>query len=316
MAGPDFFIAQGDTASPLEDTLLDSAGEPIDLSGATVELQLFPVDGGTSSVVSGGDANAQNGDGSDGSMGNVSYDWQSGETDDADTYLGYWVVSFGGGDIQTFPNDGPFSVQITADGVPTLQAFATSQDLADRLGVDFTASEHQRAKRLLEKATRLIQSETGQTVFLVEGDVFTTRGTVSNRIRLPQGPVVSVDSVTLDGTALDAAGYYSSGSELVRQSWGGSGFGSPLFGYPTQELVVTYSHGFDPDEIPGDVIAVCLEMVVRVWVNPGAVVSQTLGGLATTYSVQPVGGMLLTEDERATLQRALGAGAVGTVQLR
>jgi hypothetical protein len=316
MAGSDFFIAQGDTASPLTDTLLDSNGNPVDLQGATVELQLFPLEGSTSSVVSGDDANAQTGDGSDGSLGDVSYQWQIGETDDAGVFLGYWVVTFGGGDIQTFPNDGPFSVQITPDGVPTVTAFASSEDLADRLGVEFTAAEHRRAKRLLALATKLIQSETGQTVFLVEDDVFTTRGTVSNRIALPQRPVVAIDSVTVDGTALDAAGYYVSGSELVRQGWGGSGFGSPLFGYPTQELVVTYSHGFDPDEIPGDVSVVCLEMVARVWVNPGAVVSQTIGGLATTYSVQPVNGMLLTDAERDQIQRALGAGAVGTVQLR
>jgi len=312
MAGADFFIAQGDTTSPLATTLLDKNDDPVDLAGATVTLQLYDLEGGTSSVVSDDDANAQVGDGSDGSMGNVSYDWNDGETEDAGYYLASFLVTFAGGDTQTYPNDAPFLVAITPDGSRTYDALATTTDLETRLGVEFTATEHVRAKRLLELASGLIRAATGQTISLVESDVLTRRGSGAT-LRLPQRPVGDVESVTIDGVTIDPAGYYLLGDELVRASWGGSGFGSNLFGYANQELVVTYSHGYE--SVPDEVKAICLEMVVRVWTNPASVVSSSVGQVQTTYTVTGTNGLLLTDAERDALNELTGR-SLGTISLR
>jgi len=50
-------------------------------------------------------------------------------------------------------------------------------------------------------------------------------------------------------------------------------------------------------------------------VNPGAVVSESIGSVQTNYSTSPVSGLLLTADERLTLSRVLGR-SLGQVQLR
>jgi len=197
-------------------------------------------------------------------------------------------------------------------------AFATHADLGIRLGVDLTSGEQDDATALIALAQELIQSETGQDIELVEDDVLTRPGTWSDRLRLPQRPVVAVSSVTIDGTAVDADTYYVDGDELVRKTglstddaflthgrgWGG----------PESVLVVTYDHGLST--IPGVVKAVCLEMCVRVWVNPGTVQAETYGSENVAYGdYRSRTGLLLTDVERESLNRVIRR-AAGSVKLR
>lgn len=314
MAGPDFYIAQGDTDSALIDTLQDANGDPVDIQGASIVLQLFPADGGASSVVAGTANNDQVGDGSDGSKGQVSYDWQASETDDAGDYFGTWVVTFGGGGIQTYPNTGPFRLQITPDTAAVGDAFATPRDLEDRLGVQFTADEYRRARGILQQASDLIRGEMDQHISLVEDDVLTRTGIRQGSFRLPERPVVEVSSITLNGETLDAGGYYVENNYLNRVGTGQNTFGAfGGFGSPTDTLVITYTHGYE--DVPDAVKAICLNIAARAWVNPGAVVAQSIGSVQTTFSVAPVAGMELMDSERQALTRALGTG-VGSVALR
>lgn len=192
-----------------------------------------------------------------------------------------------------------------------MPAFATTDDLAARLGVELTAEEATRAQTLLELASGLIRRETGQTIHRVAGDTLVRRGTHTGRLRLPQRPVVSVASVAIDGQAVDPAVWYVEGDELVRRSrgWGG----------PGTELTVVYTHGFDP--VPDEVRAVCLEAVVRVWVNPGAVNQESYGSEQVTFPTRytsrgsEVGGLLILRAEAEILRRVLGRTS-GTVVLR
>lgn len=192
--------------------------------------------------------------------------------------------------------------------------FASSDDLAARLGVTFTDAEAARADLLLQRATGIIQRETKQTIALVTGDVYTRPGDYSSRVRLPERPVVSVSSVVLNGVAMgigpdDPAGEncYLDRDELVRLNWNAviqdSSFGLPWagFGFPWWDLVVTYTHGWET--IPEPAPTVCLEAVVRVWVNPGSVARQTMGNVQTVYDnmrFSPT-GLVLTDDERNAL---------------
>lgn len=311
----DHYLRQGDDSASLATTLLDAAGDPVDIAGASIFIEVAPVQGGT--YLFGGTPtleqanNDQNGAGDDGTKGDVSFDWPE-PVDTSGVFFVNWIVQFAGGAIQTYPNDGAELLTITADTPTTVvDAFATSMDLEERLGVEFTAAEHLRARGLLLKASNLIRAATGQHISLVEGDVYTTRGYAGSRLTLPERPILDITEVLVGDTTIDASGYYFQGDELIR--WGASGWPQLGFGSSTDVLAVTYTHGYE--EIPGDVVAVCLEMVVRVWANPGAVVSETVGNVQTTFSVQPVNGLLLTEAELSTVNRAIGQ-EMGSVKLR
>ena len=185
-------------------------------------------------------------------------------------------------------------------------AFATHADLATRLGLTLTATEQTRATALIADAQAVIQDETGQTIERVADDEVTLAGSYAGRVRLPQRPVVSVASVVLDGVTLTVGDeWYLDRDQIVRAGlWPSSanrfGIGGG-WGDPSQTLVVTYTHGWDP--VPGTVKAVCLEMVVRVWVNPGAARQEGVGPEQTTYE-EPI-GLMMTETEKRAVRDAV-----------
>jgi hypothetical protein len=113
----------------------------------------------------------------------------------------------------------------------------------------------------------------GQTISLVEDDG-SAGGTRDDRILLPERPVVSVASVTLNGLALAAEGaWFLDGDEIVRRAtntfFEGTIFVEPLslpyigFGWESETLKIVYTHGYADDAIPGTVKAICVEAAVR-----------------------------------------------------
>lgn len=301
---PDYFISQGDSASPLTDTLKDSAGDAVNIQGATVRLTVRPAVGGNPIVNGVVATNDQVGDGTDGTKGHVSYPWQAGQTDTPGEYLAFWVVTFSGGAIQTYPNDGYILLRITADApVSTSTRFASSADLADRLGIELTAAEHVRANALLAIASGLIQRETGQAI-LEATETVTRPGSWSSRLRLAERPATVVTSAKIDGVLVAVDDWYLDGDELVRLGgWGG----------PDSDVEVVYTHGWAAAEIPAPVKATCLEVVVRVWVNPGNARQEGYGLEQVSYASS--NGLLLTEEERRTVNDAIRR-SQGSVTLR
>jgi len=95
----DFYIKQGDISEPLRVQLLDSAGDPKDLTGDDVKFQMKPVGGDTVTV----DTTATVDSASDGM---VSYSWSSGDTDTSGYYNAVFRVDYGstGTFGETFPN--------------------------------------------------------------------------------------------------------------------------------------------------------------------------------------------------------------------
>jgi hypothetical protein len=193
--------------------------------------------------------------------------------------------------------------------------FATADDLGVRLGITLDDGEVTRATALLAQASGLIENEARQKIELVT-ETITMRGTNRDRITLSERPVVSVASVTLDGSALaEGTDWYLDGDELVRLSStvsilsngivGSLGFG---FGYRWQTLAITYTHGYDVDDVPQVVRSICLEMAVRVWVNPGSVARESEGVTSVVYDnmrFSPT-GLLMTGDERRAIRRFFG----------
>lgn len=228
----------------------------------------------------------------------------------------------------TFLDDNGATGQPTApvqNSQPVSLGFVSSNDLAARLGLELTVEEGTRADALLVMAFALIQDEARQTILLVEDDVLTMPGTNADHITLPQRPVVSIASITLAGAPLtEGRDWYLDGDTIRRiSSLYTRGFGQldgPFllgsaggvgFGLPTQELVITYTHGYADEDIPGSINTICLESAIRCVVNPGAVARETVGNTTTTYDNNRFAptGLLLNSDEKKTIRRLFGTRA-------
>jgi hypothetical protein len=95
---PDYTIKQGDTLPLLQATLTDSNGA-VNLSGAaSVRFRMVSADTGAVTV----DALAQI---ADPLNGIVSYAWTPSDTSTAGEYLAEFLVTFGNGTVEHFPND-------------------------------------------------------------------------------------------------------------------------------------------------------------------------------------------------------------------
>ena len=102
----DFKIKQGDTDPPIEATL-QTDGTAFDLSGLSVS---FVVGSTRAEPIVDASASIEG----DGSNGEVSYQWQNGDTDVPGVYKSEFVVD-DGGDERTFPDEDYITVKITRE---------------------------------------------------------------------------------------------------------------------------------------------------------------------------------------------------------
>jgi hypothetical protein len=197
-----------------------------------------------------------------------------------------------------------------------LNAFATSDDFADLTGLTLTDPDKTRADKLLARASTRIREATKQKISLVTDDEYTRSGTRDERISLPERPVVSVAGVSINGQAI--TDWYLAGNELVRGSLTfvdgllDDGPGRRVgFGLEQQTLAITYTHGYADEDVPEICRSIALEMVKRVWFNPGGVIQETIGPDQTTYApyAEPPRGLALTNGERQELRRFFGSNA-------
>ena len=102
----DFTIRKGDVLPVLDATLVPATGQTFTLAGAAVAFRMW-AKSQTSDKVNAAcsvlDANART----------VRYTWQAGDTDTAEGYLGQFVVTFPGGNVQTFPNDRALVIRVS-----------------------------------------------------------------------------------------------------------------------------------------------------------------------------------------------------------
>lgn len=105
-------MKRGDTAPPITATL-QVGTTAVDLEGATVQFHMRDSSGTV--VIDAAANNDQSGDGSDGSLGQVSYDWSDGDTDIAGMYEGEWEVTFADSTVRTFPTLHNTQIRIVGD---------------------------------------------------------------------------------------------------------------------------------------------------------------------------------------------------------
>lgn len=187
-------------------------------------------------------------------------------------------------------------------------AFATEAELEAYTG---TSIDTTRAELLLDLATGAIRAYTNQTISRVTSDVVVLPGSWSNRLELPERPVVSVATVKIEDTTLVADADYvwdgrwtllrgtSEAGVLVindgplissHGDWGGAG----------AQVTVTYTHGFAT--IPDDVKGVCLALAARSLASPDGVNSESVGSYSVSYS-RSGGAVSLLDEERRLLDR-------------
>jgi hypothetical protein len=96
----DFYVNQGDLLPALTGTLLNPDLSAVDLTGATISLELFQM--ATSTLIT---LPAQVA-GADPTLGLVEHIWVAGETNTSGAYFYHWVVSWPGPTgPESFPND-------------------------------------------------------------------------------------------------------------------------------------------------------------------------------------------------------------------
>lgn len=197
-----------------------------------------------------------------------------------------------------------------------MTAFATHEDFADRTGLTLDSDGQTRADNLLARVANEIRDVAGQQISLVTDETLTRNGTTDRRILLPERPVVSVASVTLDGTELaENSDWFVDGDEIVRKvftllseaaldAWT---FGRG-FGFEWQTLAITYTHGYADDAIPGILKEISCEAVGRAFFNPATVARETIGDTQTVYDNMRFSpsGLRLTGDEKNDIRRFFG----------
>jgi hypothetical protein len=103
-----FRIKTNDTSPKLSVTLTDALGNYIGLAGCSARFHMKAF--GASSLKIDAVADIE-----DDINGIVEYSWQAGDTDTAGTYYGEIEVTYGDATVETFPNNGYFTVIIKED---------------------------------------------------------------------------------------------------------------------------------------------------------------------------------------------------------
>jgi hypothetical protein len=98
------YMKQGDRLPALQMQLLDAAGAPLDLTGASVTFRMRPSSGGALKVNAAATV-------VDATTGTVRYSWAAGDTDTVGGFVAEWACSYSGA-VQTAPTVGYVTVQV------------------------------------------------------------------------------------------------------------------------------------------------------------------------------------------------------------
>jgi hypothetical protein len=164
---------------------------------------------------------------------------------------------------------------------------ATVADLASLLQRDVLTINTASATLAIEVCTGVVQAAAGgQRIVRVAGDVLTLPGTTEQWLRLPQIPVVSVASVTLDGVTL-TAGAAGSGPATYRlvgnRLWRGCGW-QTYCGEPST-VVPTFTHGLATgDQLLQLGRGAVLSLARGLFTNPDGTIRESIDDYAVAYA--------------------------------
>lgn len=175
--------------------------------------------------------------------------------------------------------------------------FATADDL--RLFLRRSSIDTAQAEQVLNMAAEVIRAELGQQLDYVENDLFVAGPGTGRVLLLPELPVTAVTRVVEYGVELvDGEGY----------TWSHAGTLTRLGGcWPVEPraATVTYSHGYTPENLPGVLRTVSVQLAGRAFVNPDGATQISIGDASRSWNAggQAASGRLqLTEFERRLLR--------------
>lgn len=177
----------------------------------------------------------------------------------------------------------------------------TIQDLSDYLGRDVT--EDAGAIAVVDAACQIVCTLTGQD-FTEDTTTVQLDGSGSDAIFLPQRPVTTVGTVTINGE--DATDFtFNAEGRLTRTSEDEPTYSTWASGYQPsaywpegrQNVEVTYEHG--AGTAPADVRMVALTIAHRM-VTQGGAIQEAVGDVSKRYAVSSTD---LTSGEKAILRK-------------
>jgi hypothetical protein len=158
---------------------------------------------------------------------------------------------------------------------------ATRVDLAAALQRDV---DNASADLALEVATAVVQSAAGQRIVLVADDAVTVYGGADQVLVLPERPIVSVTSVTFNGTLLTqgtASGTWRMSADGL---WRDCGWTTYFCDGPVRTDVV-YTHGYAADDQKLQLArGVTLSVARGLFTNPDGTVREQIDDYAVAYA--------------------------------
>ena len=109
MADPTFYIKQNDTRPELDIFLRDDKDRSINITGSSVKFSMRNASTNVVKISLAAVTTVSS------TSGRVKYSFTSSDTDTAGNFDGEFQVTFVGGQVETFPNDGYIKVIVTDD---------------------------------------------------------------------------------------------------------------------------------------------------------------------------------------------------------
>ena len=109
MADPTFYIKQNDSRPELDVYLRDDKDRSINITGATVKFNMRAASDNTIKINNGSVTTVSS------TAGRVKYSFTTTNTDTSGNFDGEFEVTFVGGQVESFPNDGYIQVISTDD---------------------------------------------------------------------------------------------------------------------------------------------------------------------------------------------------------
>jgi hypothetical protein len=212
--------------------VIEVDGAPVNLTGATVKLQMRAVGSATLKVDSAATI-------TDAPNGAVRYDFAALDVDTAGYYVGWWRVTLASGQFEDAPE---FLFEIRAHA-PLTNQYVSVEELKDALSLSGDGYADQDIARALEAASNVVDEICGGSFTPMTGTrVFTPVSAKYLRV----GPISTVTALSNDGNAwTSGTHFYIDGGDTLRTLFGYS------FALAPQSISVTATFGTTP--IPAEV---------------------------------------------------------------
>ena len=295
MAQFDFTIRQGDTLPYLTQTFTDSAGNPVNLTGCTVNFVMRTLTAATPAV----NAEAEI---VDAAAGQVSFAFTSEQTATAGEFMGSWVVSNGSGGQFTIPTMGYLLISIEENLVTAGGAQLVSlAEIKEALSI--TTDDRSHDSRLTALATGIVPVIEHITGPMLQRSVTEWYDGGSESIILRQRPAISVESVSewwgptehpltevsnpTEGTVFSYL--FEAPSRVTRRGPGG---GTMRFEHGSQTVRIEYTAGLA--SVPANVREACLQLIrIHYGENQARPLNKAWPSTSTYGDADPTGSIIM-----------------------